>query len=137
MTLSDFGSVASIIALTLTIWVAIGVRRIRMQFLITARMPELSKRMRQHATNLSEFLNEPNRFRNQIHAELAAAEVTVHSLQKKLSWHSRRVVKTLLLNLRSHSRDSINDKHLRDLYVQMVGVNEQLRDMQKDLKWER
>ena len=59
LTLSDIGSIASLVGLALTIWVAMAVRRIKARFMITARVPDLAKSLRQHATKLSGFLSDP------------------------------------------------------------------------------
>ncbi|MGD0102392.1 MAG: hypothetical protein ABSC60_18865, partial [Acidobacteriota bacterium] len=62
-----------------------------MRFSITARVPELAKQMKQHAARLSEFLNDPVTFQNQLSEELVLAEVTIRSLKEKLSGHPRRI----------------------------------------------
>ena len=135
--LSDFGSIASLVGLALTIWVAFTVRRIKAHFLVTARVPDLARRLREHSKKVSEFLNDPEAYQIQILEELALAEVTTHSLQATLSGRPRRMVKALLEGVRKASQCNAPQPELRNLYVQMVRVNEQLCDLKKDLKWER
>lgn len=57
LTLSDIGSVASLVSLAVTGWVAIRVATIEKRFLVRARGPALLQRMADHSTRLSQFMS--------------------------------------------------------------------------------
>ncbi len=135
--LSDVGSVASLLGLALTVWVAWAVRRLRTSYLFSARVPALAKRLRQHAAKLSDYLNDADAFKAKIEEELAAAEVTAGSLYRKLDGHSRKVMKSLKSSIRRSTKGALSEDQLRVVYLEMVKMNEQLKDLQADLKWER
>jgi hypothetical protein len=137
LSLGDAGSIASIIGVLLTIWVALAVRRIRSFYLFTARVPGLSRRLKQHASSLATYMNDPKSFADPIREEMVAAEVTVHSLERKLSGHVKKTAKDLLLNIRRANGTELDASVVRGVYLLMIRVNEQLKDIQSDLKWEK
>lgn len=137
MTLTQVGSLASILGLLATVYILFGVRNIESYYVFTARVPDLEKRMRQHAKKLADFLNDPGSYENQIREELAAAEITVESLRRKLKGQAKKPLKTLLANILERSRGRSKEPTLREVYLQMIKVNEHVRDLREDLKWER
>jgi len=100
-------------------------------------VPALAKRLRQHAAKLSDYLNDADAFKAKIEEELAAAEVTAGSLYRKLDGHSRKVMKSLKSSIRRSTKGALSEDQLRVVYLEMVKMNEQLKDLQADLKWER
>jgi hypothetical protein len=137
LSLSDIASVASIAGLLITIWVAANLRKIKTFYLFTARVPQLARRLRQHSSALATYMNDPVSFQEKIREEMVAAEVTVDSLQRKLGGHSKKTVRNLLTNVRRASEGEFSPPAIREVYLLMIHVNEQLKDLQSDLKWEK
>ena len=137
LTLSDVGSYASVISLILTIAVLFGVRRIRTMYLLTARLPELTKRLQSHCSTLSSCLNDFSNFRSRAVEELAAMEATLHSLSSKLDGRHRTNVRQTLRSAKSIVSAGLTEQRLRTFYIELIRVNEHLKDAQRDLKWER
>lgn len=113
LSFSDAGSLSSIIALLITIWIAIGIRKIKLFYLFTARVPELGKRLRRHSSNLAKYLNDPESFKEKISEEMVAAEVTVTSLQRKLSGRDKKNVKDLLTGIRRANKEEFQLSEVR------------------------
>jgi hypothetical protein len=137
LSLSNIGSAASLVSLVLTVWVALAIRRLRASYLFSARAPELAKHLRVHASHLANYLNDFDSFTDKIHAELAAAEVTAYSLARKMDWRNRRRVKQLGKAIKHVGHNELSEANLRVIYLQMIKVNEHVKDLQADLKWER
>jgi hypothetical protein len=135
--LSPLGDVASLVGFALTVYVSFGIRKIRKFYVLRARLPELNKRLRTHASNLSNHLNDFRAFRDEALKELTTAEVTLRSLKGKLSGPSRRAVKDSLSRLKQLDRSRLIEQQLREVYLQLVGTHEQLKEEERNLKWER
>jgi hypothetical protein len=56
LTLSNIGSVASILGIGLSLYVIYNVREIRKSYLFTARAPALLKSLRAHSSNIKDLL---------------------------------------------------------------------------------
>ncbi|PYR68822.1 MAG: hypothetical protein DMF88_08020 [Acidobacteria bacterium] len=137
-TFTGIAALASVASLLLTIWVALGVYRLKASYLFSARAPQLAKQLRNHAANLAEYLNDFKAFEDKIREELAATEVTALSLARKIDWRRRRTVKQLGKAIkRMGKKQQFSEAELREVYVQLVKVNEHVKDLQADLKWER
>jgi len=137
LSLSDLGSISSLASLLVTIWIAISVRKIKSFYLFTARVPELGRRLRRHSSNLAKYMNDPVSFKERISEEIVAAEVTVTSLQRKLSGREKKNVKDLLTGIRRANKAEFQLSEVREVYLLMIRVNEHLKDLQSDLRWEK
>jgi hypothetical protein len=137
LTLSDAGSLASLIGLLVTFWVAMSVRRIKSFYIVTARVPELARRLKQHSSALATYLNDFEAFKDKIREELVVTEVTVNSLRRKVSGQTKRTVKVLWKEMRRANGLGVDSSSARALYLRIIHVNEQLKDLQSGLKWER
>jgi hypothetical protein len=136
-TFAGIAGLASVTSLTLTIWVVLGVRRLKASYLFSARAPEIAKQLRAHAANLASYLNDFEAFKGKIQEELAAAEVTSFSLARKIEWRHRGAVKDLGKAIKRMNRTQVSEEQLRTVYLQLIKVNEHVKDLQADLKWER
>lgn len=137
LTLSDWGSVASITGLAVTIWVVWTVRNIRNYYVVRTRVPDLAKRLRKHAVNLSEYLNDLPTFAHPAAAELALLEATLGSIKGKLGGDPKKTVKRLLKTVRDARSAPVLEEPTRAIYVELVKANEQIKQLQEDLTWER
>lgn len=137
MTLSDISNIASVVGLALTLWVALNVRKIKNHYLLTARVPELSRKLSQHRRQLCKYLNDAEANRHQIEEELAAAKATAQSLEAKLTGRHRESIKLLLKAIREQERQLTTETGTRAIYRRIVHVSEELENMIEDLKWDR
>jgi hypothetical protein len=127
---------ASIASLALTIAVFHGVRRLKQFYLVTARLPQLLLRLRGHAANISNALNDIEAFRDRAVEEIIATEVTLGSLRAKLSGQPRHAVGGALAAFRKLNRRAFSAMELRDCYLHLLRVTEEIKNLQADRKWE-
>lgn len=137
LTLSDWGSLASLAALVGTIWVIWTVRNIRSYYILRARVPDLARKLRKHASSLSEYLNDLKAFAHQTAAELASLEATLGSIKGKLRGDPKKTVARLVKTVRSARSSPIAEVSIRSIYIELVKANEQIKQLQEDLTWER
>jgi hypothetical protein len=136
-TVSGWADLASILSLAGTVWVLVGIWNISAFYLLRVRLPALNNRLKEHAGNLSNYLNDFPAFKNDALKELAVADATLRSLRKKLPRAERRLVSGLLSSLKRLRRDNPTERALRDFYLQLLNVHEQLKEKEIDLRWER
>lgn len=116
---------------------ALSLRTIKASYLFSARAPELAKQLRSHATSLAEYLNDFGGFEAKIREELATAEVTANSLARKIDWRHRGPVKHLGKAIKRAAKTQLSEPGIRTIYIEIVKVNQYVKDLQADLKWER
>jgi hypothetical protein len=136
ITLDHLGGVASIIGLGLTIYVFFGVKKIKQEFLLRARLPSLLKKIQAHASTISsELPNLPNSTHTIIE-ELAIAQVNLQSLETKSSGSMRSSLKKLRLNIEGLRKGRKIDKEsVRAVYLEMNMVIQEISNMREDDKW--
>jgi hypothetical protein len=137
ITLSDIGSIASIIGLIFTILVLIDVRRLKSYYLFTARMPELARKLREHTLNIAEYLSDFEKSIQDISVELARLEVVLNSLSRKLDRTSSETVVQLLKYLKNYDVERAGKTGLRKIHVYVNKILDEIEDLQEDLKWKR
>ena len=81
LTLSNIGSVASILGIGLSLYVIYNVREIRKSYLFTARAPALVKSLRAHSSRIKDLLEEFGTSIEEIEAELARCSPILESLK--------------------------------------------------------
>jgi hypothetical protein len=134
---SIFGTVASMISLVLTVWVLINVGKIKSYYMFAARVPDLNKQLKQHASEISAYLNDFEGFLPQIQLELAQTEIVLRSLKNKLDRQPKKSATQLLKVLRHYDLNSGDKDGLYSIYVDMRKLESEIEDLQEDLKWER
>jgi len=137
MTLTDIGSVASILGFLLTILIFLTLRSIRRFYVFTARVPELLKKLINHARKISEYQKEFSNSQQEIELELAEAEVVLNSLKKKVSRQTKSAVNGTLKTVKTYNNSSNDSKSLWAVYVEMQKLITEIQELQSDLKWER
>jgi len=88
------------------------------------------------ASNLSKFMNAYDDFLPQINEELGRVAVKLRSLKRKLSGDPKRSAKRALVYIDQCEVSVQNEEQVRQVYVEIVKVIEELKDHQKDLDWE-
>jgi hypothetical protein len=134
MTFSDLGTVASIISLTVSIFVLADVRKIRNAFTLKIRGPIIIKELGKCSSNISGYLDQFEDFLPQIEGEFARAKAKLKYLQKKLPASPRTSVKKLRKSIEKCQVSIENKDGVRRVYVEMNQVLEEVKDHQKDLK---
>jgi hypothetical protein len=136
-TLILLASIASIISFFLTIFVLYDTRRLRSFYRFRARGPTLVAELRRCSQKISEFLNDFDAFIPQISEELARSVVKLKSLERKLGGSARTSVKRLRKRMSDCRVSAGSVDEVREIYIEMVKVVEEIRDYQEDLDWER
>ena len=136
-TLAEWGALASISGLVLTGAVFLGVRRLRAYYVVRKRLPELRKRLIQHSHEISRSLNDFEAFKYQLAEELAQAKATLQSIKKKMTGAEKKEVKKLLGQLKNIDLKNPKEAPVRDCYLGLLHVQEQLKNLEADLAWER
>ncbi|OFW03495.1 MAG: hypothetical protein A3G20_06595 [Acidobacteria bacterium RIFCSPLOWO2_12_FULL_59_11] len=81
LNLTDLASIASIAGLLITISVLHTIRKMCTEFLFRARVPDLHRRLQQHAGNISRCLQDHDGFQEQIDEELALVRANLESFK--------------------------------------------------------
>ena len=137
MTLTDIGSAASILGFLLTIIIFLTLRSIRRFYVFTARVPELLKKLINHASKISEYQKEFSNSQQEIELELAKTEVVLNSLKKKVSRQTKSAVNSMLKTVKSYNNSSNDSNSLWAVYVEIQKLITEIQELQSDLKWER
>jgi len=136
VTLSDWGSFASIAGFLATVCVVLTIKNIRRYYVIRARVPGLAQRLRKAASNLAGYLNNLQSFSNDVAVELASIEAMLESLRRVLRGEYSRTVAALLKDV-GNARKGPSETSVRAVYTDLVKLNEQIRNLQDELTWER
>lgn len=137
MTLTDIGSAASILGFLLTIIIFLTLRSIRRFYVFTARMPELLKKLINHASKIAEYQKEFSNSQQEIELELAKTEVVLNSLKKKVSRQTKSAVNSMLKTVNTYNNSSNDSDSLWAVYVEIQKLITEIHELQSDLKWER
>lgn len=137
MTFSNISDIASLASFALTVWVLWDVRRIRKSYSFAARIPTLAVKLRHHAATLSQYLNDFESFRSQVPEELARTEVTLLSLRRRLSGPQRSFAVSALRKVRRYRADDHDGADVRAIYLSLTQLEEGVKELREDLKWER
>jgi len=128
---ADFASIAG---LFLTVAVFVNLRRIKSFYVFRARVPELTQKIGEKASNISKLLGDSENTKPQVELELAEIVVLVRSLRDKSTGDARLHAKRVLKRLEQRAIISANTW---DLYVDIQTLLVTFREIQLDLKWEK
>ncbi len=137
--LTNIGSLCSIIALLLTIYILIKLRGIHRHFLFQARFPTLSKKISNHRKSLSQSLNSYNDSKETILVELRQCEANLRSLKPKLKKGIKNsVIKIIQKINKARKVQSCPPKgEVRDIYLALVELEQELENLSEDIRWEQ
>tara|TARA_B100001063_G_C16748468_1_gene548896 strand:+ start:971 stop:1417 length:447 start_codon:yes stop_codon:yes gene_type:complete len=136
------GSAASIIGLTVTIFLFIEARSIRKSFLRTARLPELNKDLAKATSEISSHIKTWENNKEPALEKFLHAKALLENVKKKLPQNERRMVERYL-NLLQPKRSLLKKREIscldRDeafkLYSELNGLVTSLRELDKDNTW--
>ena len=143
------GSIASILALIVTLLVWLRVRAIQRRFILKARLPQLIESLQGNANNLSRYLERFTKSRREINTELSACESTLRNLLPKLSGDARSEARQLTHFIRTHGvpwwkrmNPNRHSAKLRvdtawKMYDKLQALIGKLEHVSRDVQWSR
>jgi predicted PurR-regulated permease PerM len=138
MSITDIGSVASILGFLLTILIFLSLRIIRRFYVFIARVPELLSKLIEHAGEISKYQKEFSDSQQEIELELSKAEVVLKSLKKKVGRQTKSSINKVLKTVKTYNNNSFNDsKRLWKVYVKIQILIDEINELQSDNKWKR
>jgi hypothetical protein len=126
----------TIVGFVITVFVFIDVKRIKRYYKFVGRVPDLKKNLKQHATNINNYLNDYSNFGSEIQAEITLAEVTLKSLITKTDGQVKQSIISLLKDIQLFNSTKGDEDLLRKIYLGMIKVEAEIVNVRKDQKWE-
>ena len=138
LTLSNIGNVASILGIGLSIYLIYNVREIRKSYLFAARAPDLLKRLRSHSSKIKDLLQAFDVSKHEIEAEFARCSPILESLKRKVGRQERKSISAVVQIIAAKkSLFAVPKDAVWDMYTELLRVEEELSNLQKDKQWER
>ena len=136
---SQFANGCSVLGLILTLVVLAKVRGIHRDFLAQARIPDLHKKIREHRSALSKFLNQADfsALRHEIEAEMQKCNANLKNLKPKLCRANATSVTSLLARTSAMIglQTAPEKDKVREVYIGLLGIEEELGNLSEDMKW--
>lgn len=142
-------SLSSVVSLILTFFVFIGVGKIRKFYIFTARIPELSERLSEMASNISSALNGDDSESVKTKQTLAEAEVALQSLCRKSSNPIKGSAKRVIDEIRefngqrswfsvsNNSHGQSPEQQLRSIHIALYKLVAEIKEVYEDKRWEQ
>src|SRR5574341_2319907 len=130
------GLILSIVSLILTVWVAFNVREIRRSYAFRARVPNLRTRLRQHAKQISQYMEELEDSRRQIRIVFGEAENTLNSLKGRVPKGMMPSVLRVLRKLKAVDAGKASKDEIFDVYAELAKIEDELKNVLADLESE-
>jgi hypothetical protein len=134
--LTILASILSILSFFLTVFVLYDTRKLRGFYRFRGRGTALLRDLRQSSQKLSQFLNDFDDFKPQIFEEMGRARAKLRSLERKLSGSTKTSVKRLRKRLTRIKLQTGTEREVREAYVDMIHVIEEIKEYKLDLNWE-
>ncbi len=128
------GNIASVLSVLITGWVLFELKRLRSQYLLQARLPDLVSSLKSKATELSKSLGDFRGSQHDIKAMLPIVTSTLKNLRSKLDGEPKSSVDRLIKYI-SHNELELDEEAAWLIYRDLLGVVETLKQFQKDIKW--
>ena len=133
---SALGNTASIISLIITVYLFYAVRKIKSFYVSKARVPELIRELKEHASHLAEFHRDFEDSSEQVLLEIGKAEVTLKSLRNKVQRPTRKSVSRVLKLIKTYTPFYRTKDNLWKIYVEMQKLIQEIAGAQSDRDWE-
>jgi hypothetical protein len=133
--LADAGSIASLVSLALTGYVALSLRKIKNTYIFRIRAPEFIKALLNHASTLNDYGNDYDNSTQEIGDELARADVKLRSMEGRMRGESKAAVKQLRVLIEGYNDEPSREK-FRLIYRGIQRVVEEIRESREDLSLE-
>lgn len=135
--LDTVSAIASVLALLVSMWILINVRRITAFYVKKARLPILHEDLNQLASKLSEQMNESERSDESVLSLLVDVEAKLEALARRLSRRMRRSAKLVAKKIREFHDGDKSHEQLMQVYIQLRKLTTEVGEYRKDLHWER
>lgn len=136
LSLSEVADWISIVSFVLTIWIAVGVRKIQRRYLFVARVPNLTKDITKLASTISEQLGDFEKAKDASDVTLASMEPLLNSLKKKLDRQGKASVERVLKTIGEYQNGKRNQESLRQVYIETQRLIAEVAEITADSKWE-
>lgn len=135
--LSDAGSVASLIGLLVTFWVAWNVSNIKLHFFAKVRLPQYQKALEKAASALSDAMGQTRQDESSIQRGLSELRAHVKSVKKNVPGSLRGDFKALdkAIEAACKAGERREADRLLDIYAKTVSCATSLRNYIADTKW--
>lgn len=128
-----FVNFLSILGFIVTIYVGLGIRKIRNQYAAKIRVPELKEQLQKHVSNLSGFLNDYANNINSIAIEIAQLEPVLQAIKKRLKWSERgKINKALKMLTNRQKYIQGNENGVRNIFNFLYGLISELEQWEND-----
>ena len=150
---NNWGNLASVIGLAVSIIVAFNVRSLRRHYNFVGRSDGVVERLREHSNELTACLNDFNGAMDQVSAQVEELRATLELLQRISPPEQQKEIKLLIKKIRSYrvqSKSGVWDivieilpgsekrseaKGLRTIYNKLLYIIQVTKDAQDNTKW--
>lgn len=129
---TDVASLASIIGLILTIFVARSIRAIRQRFELRIRLQEVVKDLNAIAGDLSVRLRDDSNDRNHILPQVARSEALARAIRRRLSDEMKVAVDNYCKTVKQYREKNADGWRV---YTHLLELVEELTQTNKDIQW--
>lgn len=135
----QIGTLSSILSFVITIFVWMSVKKIKDFYLFTARFPDLTTRLSELASGLSDGLNAYEGITTKIKKILIDIEVILKSLRKKSNGDVKKSINLLIKEIQkvSSNAENIPKEMLENIHISTYKVIKQCEDLYEESRWER
>lgn len=136
--ISFLGTIASIIGLGLSGYVFYTARRINQYIFYSKRLPQLLRKINDHASSISKLLNNFDGSFDEMHNEITRCAANLKSLRKKVPRTQRKMINSLLTLTASFSLSSrdMKKESVREVYSKLIYIIEDIKNLQIDYQTE-
>ncbi len=141
--INKIGSISSVVALFVTVFLFIEARKIRNSFLRRARLPEINKELAKYTSEVSENLKKWEVDKNPALEKFSTIRALLENLRTKLPPEERKKVESYLSRLKPRrylflkgSISDLSEDSAWELYTDLNGLVTSLQQLAKDSKWD-
>lgn len=133
--LADVGSIASLFSLILTAIIYLDLRRIKNSYIFRIRSPQLVRFLTAKTSYLIDLAKDFPTDNKQINIELAKIDVRLNSMQGRITGSTKKTVTNLRERIKVFEQ-SPNEENFNQIYIFMIRVIEEIKELQQDLNLE-
>ncbi|HWN08252.1 MAG TPA: hypothetical protein VNO50_03115 [Pyrinomonadaceae bacterium] len=136
LTLTDIASIASLISLAVSIYVALSLRTIKKKYIFRLKAPEFMKALTKHASVLSTYGDDFENSIQEICDELAKVDVKLRTMKGRMRGASKKSVKQLRTLIKAYDKDSNDRQKFRLIYRGIQRVIVEVQESREELNLE-
>ena len=137
LTLSNFGNIASIIGVIVTILVFLRVKKIHLGYLFKIRGPIIVDKLRGYSDNILIYLNDIDSYQSDLTRDLRLCTANLKNLRKKVPKDIRKTIKMLdkKINKYISMPSSYQVDYVRGINNDIQALIEECLNLREDLNW--